>query len=333
MFKEMLKEFLSVYGPSGREKDAAEVIAKHIKPYADKVYYDVMGNLIAYKKGVSGKKIMLSTHMDQIGLIVLDIDDKGFLRVSNVGGVSAGITVAREVVFQNGTRGVTYIETAKRTSKEAALNVMYIDIGASSKEEALKKVRIGDMAVYASCFVDMGERFASGALDNRLSCAAVAEALKTMLSPHDIYAVFTVQEEVGLRGAAPAAYSIEPDLNISMDVTLTGDTPGVDPMSVEIGRGPTIKVMDSSVIVPVHIRRFMEDVAKKAGIPVQNEVLRAGGTDTGAIQRTKGGIDSGCVSIPTRYIHTPVETADMRDVNNAVKFINALVSAENLPVR
>lgn len=145
--------------------------------------------------------------------------------------------------------------------------------------------------------------------------------------------MFTVQEEVGCRGGSPAAYAIEPDLNISLDVTGVGDIPECSRMAVSLGCGPTVKVMDSSVIVPPVVRAFIEAAAEEDGIPYQREVLRAGGTDTGAIQRTRGGILSGCISVPTRYIHTPVETVDMKDVDNAVKLLCACLKRKELPRR
>ena len=190
----MIKNILGAYGPSGREDKAAEAIKQYVAPYADEVYRDTMGNLIAHKRGTSGKKIMLSAHMDQIGFIVVAIDEKGFLRVARVGGVNPIISTAREVVFENGVKGVTYFEnTAKHGVNEATFNELYIDIGCVSREEAEKKVAIGDMAVYVTNYVELGERAACGAMDDRICCAIVAEAMKEMKSEHDVYAVFTVQ--------------------------------------------------------------------------------------------------------------------------------------------
>lgn len=331
MLKDTIKTIVEAYGPSGRERAAGEVIKAVVAPYADKVSYDALGNLIAYKKGTSGKKIMLAAHMDQIGLIVTHIDDKGFLRVSNVGGVSPTVSIAREVMFENGTRGVVYFETEKKTMAEASMAELFIDIGAASREEAEAKVDIGDVAVYAPHFFEMGRFIACGALDDRLCCAIAAEAFNTMETEHDVYAVFTVQEEVGCRGAGPAAYAIEPDLAIALDVTRTGDTPKCAVMSVVAGNGPTIKVMDSSVIVPVSVREFLKKAAEQDNIPYQYEVLRAGGTDTSTIQRTKDGVLAGCISIGTRYIHTPVEAASMDDVENAVKLLKAALRQKELP--
>ena len=263
----------------------------------------------------------------------MDIDEKGFLRVSNVGGVNPVISAAREVRFENGTRGVTYFETEKHGVKDTTMPELFVDIGATSREEAEAKVQIGDVAVYATNFVEMGNRISSGALDDRIACAAVVEAFRTMQNVHDVYAVFTVQEEVGLRGAGAAAYAIEPDLNISLDVTGTGDTPKCSRMSVKLGAGATVKVMDSSVIVPPVVRAFLEEAAEENSIRVQPEVLRGGGTDTGAVQRTRSGVLSGCISIPTRYIHSPVETADLADYAAAVQLVCAAVAKKELPHR
>ena len=331
--KDMLKSILAAYGPSGREQTVSDVIRGYVEPFADEVYNDALGNLIAVKKGTTGKKVMLSAHMDQIGLIVVDIDEKGFLRVSNVGGVNPVISAAREVRFENGTRGVTYFETEKHGVKDTTMPELFVDIGATSREEAEVKVQIGDVAVYATNFVEMGNRISSGALDDRIACAAVVEAFRTMQNVHDVYAVFTVQEEVGLRGAGAAAYAIEPDLNISLDVTGTGDTPKCSRMSVKLGAGAAVKVMDSSVIVPPVVRAFLEKAAEENNIRVQPEVLRGGGTDTGAVQRTRSGVLSGCISIPTRYIHSPVETADLADYEAAVQLVCAAVAKKDLPHR
>ncbi len=331
MDMQLMQDIVNAYGPSGREQTASDVIRGYIAPYCDELYNDVLGNLIAVKKGTSGKKIMFSAHMDQIGLIVLDIDDKGFLYVAPVGGVSPLLSVAHEVMFQNKTRGVVSYENKHKKLTEISMMEVFIDIGAATREEAEEKVQIGDMAVFVSNFVYMGKRVAHRTQDDRIACAIVAEAMKTMKSDHDIYAVFTVQEEVGTRGAGPAAYVIEPDLNISLDVCSVGDTPESVREHVKLGCGPTVKAKDNSVIVPMSVRTFIKNAAKKHEINVQDEVLRAGGTDTGAIQRTRGGILSGCISIPCRYIHTPVETVDMDDVDAAVKLVLACAEEKELP--
>lgn len=333
MFKQMLKDILLAYGPSGREDTVADVISRYVAPHCDEIRRDTLGNLIAFKKGTSGKKIMLSAHMDQIGLIVVDIDDNGFLRVSNVGGVNPAVAGARKVVFENGTEGVTGWETKDKSLGTAKMADLFVDIGATDRAGVEAKVSVGDMCVFKGDFTDMGERVSCGAMDNRVACAVLVEAMTRMMSDHDVYAVFTVQEEVGLRGAGAAAYAIKPDLNINIDTTLTGDTPECPALNMALGKGVTVKSMDSSVIVPPAVRRFLIDAAEKNGITWQNEVLRAGGTDTGAIQRTRDGILAGCISIPTRYIHTPVETVALSDTENAVRLLCAACAEEELPVR
>lgn len=334
MDKKMMSDVLGAYGPSGREETVARVIADYIKPYCDEVYSDVLGNLIGVKKGTSGKKIMLTAHMDQIGFVVMGYEEDGFLRVSNIGGILPPLSMAREVVFENGTKGVTYFETEVTRDKRAVASIanMYIDIGAKTAAEAEALAGIGEVGVFVSQVVELANgRIASGAQDNRICCFAIMEVLKTMRTPHDVYAVFTVQEEVGLRGAGSAAFAIEPDLNINLDVTTTGDTPKAPKMSVALGQGPAVKMMDSSVIIPMQVRKFMEETAKSANIAFQREVLRGGGTDTAVVQRTKSGILAGCISIPCRYVHTPTETVDLSDVQGAINLLNALVAQENLP--
>lgn len=331
MENQTLEKILTTYGPTGHEDRISALLAELVSPYADEVYNDKLGNLIAVKRGTSGKKVLLTAHMDQIGLVVVAIDEKGFLRVSNVGGVNPVLSATHQVVFENGTRGAVYFERVEKGLAEVKMNHIFIDIGAESREEAEKLVNIGDMCIFVGNFARMGNRLSCSTLDDRICCAVLVEAIKQAKSEHDVYYVFTVQEEVGLRGAGAVAYAVEPDLGISLDVTGTGDLPEALPMAVELGKGPTVKVMDSSVIVPPVVRRFMEDAATEAGIPFQREVLRAGGTDTGAVQRSRGGVLAGCISIGTRYIHSPVETCDMRDFDNAVRLLCACLAQKELP--
>jgi len=199
---------------------------------------------------------------------------------------------------------------------------MYIDIGARSREEALKMVNIGDVACFVGDAVLQGDTVISKALDNRSGCAVVVKAIKELKkTDNEIYFVFTVQEEVGLRGAKTAAFSIKPDIAIAVDVTMTGDTPESHPMEVKCGGGPAIKVKDRSVICHPEVRKLLEESAKRNNIPYQLEILEAGGSDPGSIHLTAGGIPSGAISIPVRYVHSPVETASMSDINNAVKLL------------
>lgn len=331
MFKQMLKDLLLSYGPSGREDAAAACIERYAAPHADEIRRDALGNLIVRRAGTSGRRVMLSAHMDQIGLVVVDIDENGFLRVAPVGGVLPAVAAARAVVFAGGVRGVTGWENRKKTPATATMQELFVDIGAADRESAEALVRVGDMCVFQGEFIDMGARVACAAMDNRIACAALLETLARMQTRHEVYAVFTVQEEVGLRGAAPAAYAVEPDLNINVDTTVAADTPECARLNMALGNGPAIKAMDSSVIVPSSVRRFLVDVAERSGIPYQHEVLRSGGTDTGAVQRVRDGVLAGCLSIPTRYIHTPVETVALSDVENTVRLLCAALAEDELP--
>ena len=330
-FKETVRKVTEVYGPSGRETKAGQLLTDMIRPYVDEIKFDALGNAVGIRKGTSGKKVMLSAHMDQIGLIVLDIDDKGFLRFAPVGGISPEMTVGRDVVFQNGTRGVVCREQ-KNVTPPAALTQMFIDIGCSSREEAEAHVAMGDICVYAAHFVDMGSRVACCALDDRICCAILVEAMKKIRSPHDIYCVFTSQEEVGCRGAQAAAYWIDPDFGINLDVTASADTPECNPMPMKLGEGPTIKYKDRSAVITKPVIEFMHRVADKHGIKVQNEVLPYGGTDASAVQTTRGGKPACCVSVATRYIHSPIETADLNDCLGAVDFVCAMAEEAALPL-
>lgn len=320
MMKELLKKLTEAYGPSGEENQIREVILGEIKDYADEIRVDVLGNIIARKAG-SGEKMMLAAHMDEIGVIVTNIDDKGFLRFSNIGGVSPFTLIGERVIFENGTIGVFGMEKLDDI-KELKFNKMFIDIGARSKEEALKKVRLGDKAVYyRSCDI-LGDCVTSKALDDRAGCAVLIRALQNLKNPKfDTYFVFTVQEEVGQRGARTSAYGIEPDLAIAVNTTMTGDTPESEKMAVELGKGPAVKIMDRSVICHPKIKEMLIETAEKNNIPYQLEVLEMGGTDTGAIHLTKDGVPSGCLSIPTRYIHTPSEMASIDDMEKAVELL------------
>ncbi|HSL93138.1 MAG TPA: M42 family metallopeptidase [Bacillota bacterium] len=325
--KELIKRLVEAYGPAGNESQVAQIIRDEVTPHVDEIRADALGNLIALKKG-GDRKLMLAAHMDEIGVMVTHIDEKGFLRFYPVGGLSPLTLLGNRVRFENGTVGVFGCEKLDH-QKDLALNKLYIDVGATSKAEAQEKVNIGDTAVIDREYCDLGRRIVSKAMDDRIACAVLIEALKVAKDlKYDVYAVFTSQEEVGLRGARVAAYGITPDLGIAIDVTRSGDTPESITMAVALGDGPTVKVRDSSLICTPAVRRFMEDVAKERGIPYQLEVLEAGGTDAGAIQLTKGGIPAGVMSIPCRYIHTASEMVDYDDCQNGVKLIAAIMESE-----
>lgn len=326
--KTVIKQLTEAFGPSGYETEVSELIKTMVKKYADELKTDVMGNLIAIKKGSQdGRKIMFAAHTDEIGLVVTHIDDKGFLRFGNVGGVGISTLVGNRVRFAGGALGAIYQE--KGDWKELTLDKLYIDIGAETKEEAQKKVRLGEFGIFHREFEDLGNRLIAKSMDDRVGCAILVEAMKKIENPKNtLYFVFTAQEEVGLRGARTAAYSIEPDLGIAIDVTLTGDMPEARRMEVALGKGAAIKVKDSSIVTHPKVKDLLVDLAEEKKIPYQMEVLDAGGTDAGAIHISKAGVPSGGISIPTRYIHSPSEMVDIRDVEACVNLVVALADKD-----
>lgn len=330
MNMQLMQDILTCYGPSGHEGRVAEIVKHALEGCADSVTTDAMGNLIAVKKGDgTGKRIMFSAHMDHIGLAVIDADKNGFLRVCNVGGVRAANMVSGHVVFENGVRGVVGADENLKTA--LTVSDLYIDIGAESREQALEMVSIGDMCVMRPRVSTLGDnRVASPAMDDRIACFVLCEALRELGdTKNEIIAVFSVQEEVGLRGAATAAYAANPDLGYAIDVTGVGDTPKVKTkLPVTLGRGAAIKIMDHSVICTPAVVERMEALAKERNIPVQREVLPSGGTDAGAIQKTRMGVPTGAISIPCRYIHSAAETVDLRDVLAAIRLTVACMEDE-----
>lgn len=322
--KDLIKKLTEAFGPSGAEDNVREVIRKEVEPYVDEISVDALGNLIARKKGTGGKKVILDGHMDEIGLMVTHIDDNGFLRFGNIGGVSPFVALGQRVYFENGTMGVIGSERVD-DPKNLKLEKLYIDIGAKDKKDAESKVQVGTSCAFHQTFIDLGDRVVAKAMDDRVACAIIIEVLRRLeKTDNDIYAVFATQEEVGLRGARAAAYGISPDVGIALDVTRTGDTPKGVTMDVALGKGAAIKVKDSSLICHPALKNYMVKIAEEKGIQYQMEVLEAGGTDSGAIQMTKSGIPAGVISIPCRYIHSPGEMVDIGDVEACVQLAKAL---------
>ncbi|HZK53276.1 MAG TPA: M42 family metallopeptidase [Desulfosporosinus sp.] len=319
----ILRQLTQIFGPSGSEERVAEFIATQLRPYCDELKTDALGNLIVSRHG-TGKKIMVAAHMDEIGLMITHIDKEGFLRFTPLGGVGISNLVGRRVKFSRGRVGTIGVEKLEKPS-EFKLGKLYLDIGVASREEAEQLLHIGDTAVFVGDFVELEARIISKALDDRVGCFVAMEAFKRTKSTHELAFVFTVQEEIGTRGAQTAAYAIEPDLAIAVDVTATGDTPKAHPMSVELGRGVGIKVLDHSMVTSPQIKRWMASVATDRNIPFQWEVLEYGGTDSGAIHLSRGGVPSGVLSIPTRYVHSPAEILDKQDVEAALELLVALL--------
>ncbi len=319
----MLEQLTQIFGPSGSEELVSEFISTQLRPYCDELQTDTLGNLIVVRHG-TGKKIMVAAHMDEIGLMITHIDKDGFLRFTPLGGVHIRNLVGQRVKFRNGRVGTIGIEKLEKIT-DLKLEKLYLDIGVLSREEAEQVVHIGEMAVFVGDFVELESRIIAKALDDRIGCFVAMEALKRTRSTHELAFVFTVQEEIGTRGAKTAAYAIEPDLAIAVDVTASGDTPKSHVMAVKLGSGVGIKVFDRSMITSPQIKRWMAAIASEQKIPFQWEVLEYGGTDSGAIHLSRGGVPSGVLSIPTRYLHTPAEIVDKQDIEAAVELLVALL--------
>ena len=319
----LLENLINAYSVSGQENDARQLLINELKGFGE-ISVSPMGNLTLHIKG-NGEKMIFAAHIDQIGLMVTYIEDGGFLRFSTVGGIEPRDVLNQRVRFQNGTIGcVCYGE--KKEIKDIKLSDMYIDIAAKDKEDAEKKVSIGDCAVYNAPFVQNGDYVLSPYLDNKVGCYVLAEAAKRIKNPSkDVYFVFTVQEELGLRGAKTAAFDIMPDYAIALDVTATGDTPDGYKMAVKAGEGIAIKVKDNSLIAHPAVKNMIASAAEKAGKQYQYEVLEFGGTDGGALQLSGNGVPTGVISIPTRYTHTANETANIKDITDAIDVVCEIV--------
>ena len=324
---EILEALNQTHGPSGDEGGVREKIAELAKPWAEEMFTDTLGNLIIHKKG-DGPRVMLAAHMDSIGFIVTHIEKEGFLRVGRLGGISPKEAAYAAVRFKNGVRGV-FAPEEKADFGKLKLDECFVDIGAESDEEARKLVQVGDTCVYDRSIRTRGGRVMGPYLDDRIACAVLLCALERIEKPVcDLYLAFTVQEEVGLRGARTAAWWAEPDVGIAVDVTDVDDTPGSEKSgTAQLGRGAAVKVMDSSVICHPEVVARLEELARREGIPVQRDILRTGGTDAGAIHTTRLGVKAGGISIPCRYIHTPAETADLQDAKACVRLVTAFVQA------
>jgi endoglucanase len=325
--EEIVRELTEAYGPSGAEGKVRELIQERIAPYVDEQRVDALGNLIACKRAGASPavgRLMLAAHMDEIGLIVSYIDEKGFLRFHPMGGVFPLTLLGGRVVFENGTMGVIGIERWQE-DKIPPMDKLFIDVGAASPAEC--PVKVGDIAGFHRPFFAQGTRWVGKAMDDRIGCAVLVEFLRQVKETiYDLYVVFTVQEEIGLRGAMVSAFAVEPDVAIAVDITTTGDYPESDKMAVELGKGVAIKVKDSGMIAHPGLRRHLVQLAEKAGIPYQLEVLRRGTTDAYAMQVSREGVPAGVLSIPTRYAHTPSEMVDQRDVRTAVDLLLHLVA-------
>jgi putative aminopeptidase FrvX len=327
--KPLIQKLVETQGPSGYETQIRSVVREEVTPFADDVQVDALGNLIALKgKGnAEGKKLMLAAHIDEIGVMVTQVDENGFLHFTTLGGVRPYTCIGGRVKFLNGASGVIYMEPLDDMTKQPTFEQLYIDIGLSAKQDS--PVKIGDVGTFDRPFLDLGKRLVAKSMDDRIGAAVLLETLRQIKeTPHQLYFVFSTQEEVGLRGATTAAFGIDPDLGLSVDVTGTGDTPRRTNvrMEVSLGKGPAIKVRDGGMLADRRVVDWMVSGAEKLGVPYQLEILEGGTTDARAMQISRAGVPAGCLSIPCRYVHSPSEMVDFDDVQNAVRLLLELLS-------
>lgn len=329
----LLKELSEALGVSGHEGAVRQVIVGAIKDLVDEHHVDALGNLIAFKKGSgeSKRKVMLAAHMDEVGLMIVYVEREGSLRFRPVGGIDDRVLLSKKVLIGDnkvpGVIGVKPIHLLEPKQRNQVMRVeeMSIDIGAASKDEAEHSVKLGDYASFDVPFAELGGtlRAVKGkAFDDRAGCAVLIELLRGSY-PFDLYAAFTVQEEVGLRGAQVAAYSIAPDVAFALEGTICDDLPkerDVSPTTT-LGAGPAITIMDRSVIADPRLVNLLVETAQKNGIPYQFKQPGIGGTDAGAIHLSRQGVPSAVVAVPSRYIHSPVCVLSLNDLDNAVRLM------------
>ena len=326
--KTLLRTLTEISAPSGHEDEIRAAVQKMIQPHADEIRVDALGNLIARKGRVAkgGKHIMLAAHLDEIGLIVSHVEARGFARFSALGGFSAHRLIGSRVRFLNGAHGVIGLEKpTEERERRPAIDKYYIDTGAASDKDS--PVKVGDVAVFDTNFLDLGGRIVSKALDDRVGVALLVETMRTLKSsPHEIYFVFTVQEEVGARGAGPAAYGLDPEIGLSLDTTHAYDTPSASVRNpIALGKGPAIKVKDTSMMSDPRLVDALTRLATKNKLPHQLEVLEGGSTDARAIQVARSGARVGGVLVPVRNIHSPSEMADLSDMKYVVRLLSAFL--------
>ncbi|MDQ2800845.1 MAG: M42 family metallopeptidase [Armatimonadota bacterium] len=331
---DLLKRLCETPGVSSREDLVRDLVIEELRPLTDEISVDVMGNVIAVKKGTGGPRVMLAAHLDEIGFLVKFIDDKGFLRVQPVGGWDPRTMVAQRV-HVHGFAGQTLLGTlmpaakpihllsAEELNKPPKIEEFFVDLGLSG-EQVKAQVEIGDMVTMARTTERVGDMVVSKALDDRLSVFVMIEALRALGgNSAEIIAVATTQEEVGVRGVGPAAYALRPDIGIALDVTLANDFPGPTDYEqvTQLGKGVALKIMDSFSLSHPKLVRHFRTLAETHGIAHQMEILPRGGTDAGGIQRSRGGVPSFTLSIPTRYVHSVNEMAHTADIEAAITLL------------
>jgi endoglucanase len=334
----LLKEICEIAGAPGFEQRIRELVIREVTPLVDEVSINNMGNVYAIKRGRSDKRVMIGAHMDEIGFIVNHIDEKGFVRFHPLGGFDPKTLTSQRVIIHGkedvmgvmGSKPIHVMSPEERT-KGSKITDYFIDLG-MNKEEVEKIISIGDPITRYSELKELGNCVNCKSIDNRVSVFILIETLRELKEqevPFDVYGVFTVQEEVGIRGANVSALDIQPDFGFGLDTTIAYDVPGAKPeeMVTKLGEGTAIKIMDSSTICDYRMVKYMKSVADKHAVKWQPEILPAGGTDTSGIQRMNaGGAISGAISIPTRHIHQVIEMANKSDIRASIDLLKVCLS-------
>lgn len=337
----LLEELSLTPAISGFENDIREIISGQLEDYVDKIETDDMGNVVCTKKGEDdAPTVMLASHMDEIGLMVKYIDDNGFIKFIKIGGINDQMLINQAVIIHSENAKIPgvigskppHVTKPEERNKVIKYTEMFIDIGANNKEEAEEMVSVGDMITFRSFFEEYPNNKVMGkALDNRIGCYVMMEIIKRVESRATVYGVGTVQEEVGLKGAKVSSYSLNPDYAFALDTTLAGDHPGItiEEAPCKMGEGPAVILADRSgdgIITSKVMKDMIINASKKEDIPIQLEVSDGGTTDGTAIHLNRDGIITGVVSVPTRYIHTPVSVASAEDIENTIELIVAILN-------
>jgi endoglucanase len=336
---ETLEKLSNACGVVGREEEVRKLMKGMLEKFVDEVREDKLGNVIGIKKGKkNAPKVMLAAHMDEIGLLVKTISKEGFLQFAKIGGIDDRILLAQKVLVYTAKgplHGIIgskppHIQKEEERKRIITYDELFIDIGAESQEEAKKMgVKIGDPVAFDIKFAKISKDIVIGkAFDDRVGCAVMIEAMKLLKDTEcTVYAVGTVQEEVGLRGATTAAFGINPDVGIALDVTVAGDIPGVKEVEapIKLRKGPSIEVADMGLIAHPKVLRLLIDAAEENKIPYQLETGLPGSTDAARIALTREGVPSGAITVPTRYIHSPTSLLSLKDAEKAVKLTVAAI--------
>jgi len=330
---DLLKRISETPGAPGFEKHIRHLIMAEVKSWVDDIRVDNMGNVIAFRKGKGDKKVMLAAHMDEIGFMVNHIDDDGFLRFIPLGGFDPKTLTSQRVVVHGkkdlvgvlGTKPV-HMMSEEEKKRNVKIEDFFIDLG-MPKEEVETYVQVGDPVTRDRQLINMGHCVNGKSLDNRISVYILIETLRELHGqdlPHDVYGVFTVQEEVGIRGAQVAAQQVQPDFGFAIDTTIAYDVPGSQPHQqvTKLGKGVAVKMLDATAIADYRMVEYMKEVAQRNEIVWQPELMAKGGTDTGMVQRmTRSGSIAGAVSIPTRHIHQVIESVHNQDILSTVHLL------------